>query len=387
MSNGEQISEGSMPGKPAQPARGRPFGVTLGYVVAALMGVAFTVTAITSLISPGPNPIASGGGGSAQSSGMSAAQSSGMSATRSSGMSAMMMAMAPPTVPKLPANSQCTQKACPIASPATDELSVAGQLGGTMATAWLTTEGEHVQARVELLNLDLGPVVEPTHFAGDPQRKACGPGCWVLTLPSSQRLLTISARDDGHLRTVSLPLQWRRGSSALARKLVNEATTTMRGLVGVKLEEQTATGTPGVPGDYDDIHFVLSAPDSMSATVSGYPDKQVTIGNTQWTYSSPAVGWISGSYNGGTGTFKTTSMFTWPQDEQSAQVLSETNGRDPVAVIALMNPHVPAWLRLTVQEHTGLVTHATIVTDGTFTNDHFSAYGAVQHIVPPQHQG
>jgi hypothetical protein len=54
-----------------------------------------------------------------------------------------------------------------------------------------------------------------------------------------------------------------------------------------------------------------------------------------------------------------------------------------VAEIALMNPTVPAWLRLTMNMETGLVTHVRAVTQGKFTSDRYSDYGAAQRILPP----
>lgn len=304
--------------------------------------------------------------------------------TQQGGMAGMNMS-GPPAPPKLPANSPCTPRVCPIPKPGPDELAVAGQLGSATAAAWVTRNGGQVQARVEVLNLNLGPVREPVRFDDATTQRSCGPGCWLLTLPTDAAKLTLSAVRHGHRYAVSLPLSWQPGRAARARALVARAVQTMSGLVGLRLEERLATGTPGSPGALLDIHFRLRAPNAMSATATGHRDRQVTIGSTQWNYT-PGVGWTSGGYYDGNGhtVFNTASLFTWHQDEQSAQVLSdEMRGDRRVAVIALMNPQVPAWLQMTVETRTALVRHVKIVSQGKFTDDRFSDYGVPQRVVPP----
>jgi hypothetical protein len=306
------------------------------------------------------------------------------------------MNMAPPPAPKnLPASTPCTARTCPIPEPGGNTLSVAGRLGSAMATAWITPvagrsetaagSGQStLQVRVELVNTNLHPVVEPTTFAGNPTRIACGPGCWTLRLTGRQRAITITGSEHGHVYRVSLPLQWTKGQSAQARALVQKATSTMQALPGLGLDEMTGSGVPGVPGNDNHVRFLLRAPNAMSATVTGYADRQVTIGATQWSYST-GVGWVTGEYaDGQGGPFTTDSLFTWREDVQSAQILSETDGKDPLTTIALMNPKVPAWIRLTIQTRTGRVTRSQMVTQGKFTTDRFYKYGVIPQITPPK---
>jgi hypothetical protein len=306
------------------------------------------------------------------------------------------MNMTPPPAPKnLPVTAPCTAHTCPVPKPGDDTLSVAGRLGSAMATAWITpivngsatsSDGRRgaLQVRVQLMNTDLHPVVEPTTFAGNPGRTACGPGCWTLQLPERQPEISITGRARGHVYRVSLPLQWTEGQSARARALVEKATSTMQALPGLRLEEMTGSGVPGVPGNDNHVHFLLRAPDAMSATVSGYAQRQVTIGPTQWSYSR-GVGWVTGQYDDGqAGPFSTDSLFTWRNDTQSAQILSDTGGAVPLTTVALMNPKLPAWIRLTVQTRTGRVTRATMVTQGKFTSDRFYDFGRIPAITPPK---
>jgi hypothetical protein len=299
-------------------------------------------------------------------------------------MAGMDMADLPPPIPKLAASSPCTATQCPIPHPGPDELSVAGELGSNMAAAWITPAGNALHVRFELLNLDLGPVREATAFAGDPPRAACGPGCWTLTLPGTARGLTVAAREDGRRYAVTLPLRFEHGRQSTARNLVSQAVGAMTSLIGVRDVETIATGAPGAPGSFFEVHYLLSAPDALRSYATGYSDRQVTIGPTQWTYL-PGVGWLKGSYSGnGTGSFSTAALFDWGHDDQSAQVLGVTD-RDGtrLAEIALMNPTVPAWLRLTMNTATGLVTAVRTVTQGKFATDRYADYGAAQRILPP----
>ncbi len=341
-------------------------------VLATLAGFGLVGLALASLVAPGGAQPAQNAGGSPTSAG-------GMA-----GMAGMDMSPPAPPVPKLE-DGACTDKACPIPSPGGDELAVAGRLGAGMAAAWVRDSSGELSVRVELLGSDLQPIREPVTFAGNPPSRTCGPGCWSLTLGSTAAHLEITAREHGHRRAVSLPLHWERGRSARARALIDQAVQAMTALIGVRLEERLATGIPGSVGSLEDIHYRLSAPNAMSATATGSGEHEITIGPTQWIYT-PGVGWSSSNYNGQDGTsFKTSGIFTWHKDEQSAQLLSETNrGGTPVALIALMNPHLPAWLRLTVETRTGRVEQATLITQGTFTTDRFSHYGDPQRILPPK---
>jgi hypothetical protein len=349
----------------------RAYGSGPVHLIVTLAGLAVIGLALASLAAPG---------GATQAPGATGASGS----TRRSAMAGMDMSNQPPPIPKLAASSPCTATACPIPKPGPSELAVAGELGSAMAAAWIIPGAGALHVRVELLNLDLGPVREPTTFAGDPPRRACGPGCWTLTLRGAARSLTIAAREAGHRYAVTLPLRWKRGESATARRLVEQAVGAMASLIGVRLEETTAAGTPGLPGSFDDVHFLLSAPDAMSAYATGYAERQVTIGTMQWTYL-PGAGWESGTYAGnGTASFSTAALFDWNHDEQSAQLLSETDRAGRVtAEIALMNPSVPAWLRITMNAGTGVVSQVRTVTQGKFIADRYSDYGAPQRILPP----
>lgn len=254
-----------------------------------------------------------------------------------------------------------------------------------MAAAWVTSDGPRVHARVEVLKADLGPARERVTFAGGSLRRACGPGCWDVTLPGDTRRIAMIAHRGVHRYAVRLPLRWQHGRSSEARALVGRAAKAMSALAGLRLEQRLASGTPGSPGSFTDIHFQLRSPDRMAATVTGFRERQVTIGPTQWTYS-PGIGWQAGTFSGnGTNTFRTASLFSnWRQDEQSAQLLSKgTGGSNGFVTVALMNPQVPAWLRLTVAPATGLVRHLSLVTEGKFTEDRFFDYGVTPHIVAP----
>jgi hypothetical protein len=362
---------------------GRRRGSQLAYVVASVLGLTVIGVAIAGALSSGGKSAAATG--------------SNARSTAHAGAMAGMMNMpgmdSPPPAPKnLSATSPCTVKACPIPKADGGTLAVAARLGSATVAAWIrptatgrggdaSKAGGTLRARVELVDTNLTPVVEPITFTGQRSRAACGPGCWILTVPERQRALTVGARQHGREYTASLPLQWNEGAGARARALVQRATIIMRSLPGVRLEESTGTGVPAADNH---VHFLLRAPDAMSATVTGHADRQVTIGATQWSYS-PGVGWLRGSYDGGqTGPFTIDSLFNWIDSTQSAQIVRESRGAEPTAVVALMNPKVPDWIRLTLDTRTWRVERVQMVSQGTFTTDRFSDFGVVPQITPPK---
>lgn len=308
-----------------------------------------------------------------------------VASTHSQAMAGMDMSGLPPPVPKLPANSPCTASACPIPTPGPDELSVAGRLGSAMAAAWVTTDGAHVHARVEVLKIALGPARLPVAFAGNPARQPCGPGCWQLTLPEDAKRILLTARRGDRRYALSLPLRWRHGRSSQARELIARAVRAMRGLAGLRLDQRLTTGAPTSPGSVTDTRFQFRSPNRMSASVTGFHAREIAIGSTEWTHA-PGVGWETGTFSGdGTNNFRTATLFnSWRQDDHSAQILSErTHGGDRLATVALMNPRVPAWTRLTMDAHTGLVRRVSLVTEGKFTEDRYFDYGVTPRIVAP----
>ncbi len=274
---------------------------------------------------------------------------------------------------------RCTLSLCPILTPGPNELSVAGELGSALAAVWVTHAGANVDARLELLSPTMAPVAEPVSIAGASSRQSCGPGCWTFALPAGATTVGLSAKEHGHQYALSLPVRWRQGQSATARRLLDRAVASMRALAGVSVYE---TLTSGPPHPVEKIGYRFSAPERMEYTVAT-GGRVIAVGATLWAFT-PGQGWQRSSYNGAGGSFSTSSWYDWQEYDQSAQLLDEreVNGR-LTADIALMSPTLPVWFQLRIEVPSGRVGQVSMVAGGHFMSDSYSRYGTPQRILPP----
>ncbi len=298
-------------------------------------------------------------------------------AARALGTMAGMDMSATAPVRHLRAPGNCTSSACPIATPAANELSVAGELGSALAAVWVTPAGSEEHARLELLSSTMAPVSEPVSIASASSRQACGPGCWTFTLRGRPATVALSAGEHGRRYALSLPVSWQQGQSARARTLLEQAVRSMRALAGVRVYE---TLTSGALEPMEKIHYRFSAPDRM-AYVMSTGGRVVAIGATLWSLT-PGQSWQRGSYNG-SGSFTTASWYDWLRYDQSAQLLDEreVNGR-LIADVALMSPTLPVWFQLRIDVASGRVSEVGMVAGGHFMSDSYSQYGVSQSIQP-----
>jgi hypothetical protein len=276
----------------------------------------------------------------------------------------------------------CTATVCPILRPGPRQLAVAGELGPALAALWVTPAPGGVQARLELLNANMGPVADPITIVGSSSRRSCGPGCWTFALVGPHRAVSISTLQAGHHHELRLPIRWERGKSTLARRLLAGAVNGMQALPGVRVGE---TLTSGQHGELEKIHYRLSAPQSMTYSVNSGA-RVVVIGATQWS-AEPGHGWQRSSYGGGGGSraFDTRSWFDWNRYDSSIQLLDEhdVDGR-VTADLALMSPAVPVWLQLHVDASTRRVGRVRMIAGGHFMTDSYSEFGVQQRVVSPR---
>jgi cation-transporting ATPase V len=279
----------------------------------------------------------------------------------------------------LRSGGRCTPSACPIPSPGSNELSVAGELGSKLAALWVTpaSTGGGLHARLELLTPTMAPVSEPVEIAGAASRQACGPGCWTFTLAGRPATIDLSASQEGRGYALSLPVAWQHGQSARARQLLDEAVASMQALPGVAVDE---TLTSGPPDPVERIRFHFAAPDRMAYTVNT-GGRVVAIGGALWSFT-PGHGWRRGSY--GAGRFSTRGWYDWKQYAQSVQLLDERDVDGHLtADVALMSPTLPVWFQLRIDVSSGMVSQVGMVAGGHFMTDSYSEYAAPQHIAAP----
>jgi cation-transporting ATPase V/Cu+-exporting ATPase len=274
---------------------------------------------------------------------------------------------------------RCTLSQCPIPAPGPNELSVAGELGSTLAAVWVTHAGASLEARLELLTATMAPVAEPVTIAGASSRQACGPGCWTFTLPAGAASVGLSAGEHGRRYALSLPVRWEQGQSATARRLLDRAVASMRALAGVSVYE---TLTSGPPHPVERLEYRFSAPERMEYTVAT-GGRVIAVGPTLWAFT-PGQGWQRSGYNGAGGRFATSSWYDWQEYAQSAQLLDEHDvDGHLIADVALMSPVLPVWFRLRIEAQRGRVSEVGMVAGGHFMSDSYSRYGTPQPILPP----
>jgi copper-transporting P-type ATPase V len=291
-------------------------------------------------------------------------------------MAGMDMSNTTPTA-NLRAGGRCTLAACPILHPGSNQLSVAGQLGSTLAAVWVTPAADRLDGRLELLTPTMAPMPEPVSIAGASQRRACGPGCWTFTLAGGSRTLGLSASEHGRHYGLSLPVHWQHGGSAAARRLLNTAVASMRSLPGVRVYE---TLTSGPPNPVEKIHYRFSAPERMAYTMAT-GGQVIAVGASLWSLT-PGQGWQHSSYGGGR--FSTDAWYDWQQYDQSIQLLDEHDvDGHLIADLALMSPGLPVWFQLHLDASTGRVSQVGMDAGGHFMADSYSEYGTPQRIAPP----
>jgi hypothetical protein len=307
-------------------------------------------------------------------------KSSGPAAPASEAMLGMDMSPAP-GAGQAPDAGSCTASVCPILRPGPNELSVAGELGSTLAAVWVSPAGAGLNGRLELLNPNIGPVAEPVTIAASSSRRPCGPGCWTFALAGAPATLALSAEQHGHHYSLRLPIRWRHHSSARARSLLERAITTMQALPAVSDEE---TLTSGPPGEIEKIRYRLSAPDRMAYSANTGA-RVIIIKGTEWS-SARGHGWQRSTYGGGNSSFDTRNWYDWGRYDQSIQLLDERdNGGHTTADLALMSPTLPVWFQLHVDLSSGRVSEVGMVAGGHFMSDSYSQYGVAQQINPPRH--
>jgi soluble P-type ATPase len=294
-------------------------------------------------------------------------------------MAGMDMSAAVTPNHRLRSGGSCTASGCPIPAPSANQLSVAGELGSALAAVWITPEGNHLDARLELLTATMAPSSEPVRIAGASSREACGPGCWTFTLTGRPATLALSSTEHGRRYALSLPVRWEQGQSAHARRLLDAALATMRALPGVRDYE---TLTSGADDPVEKIHYRFSAPERMAYSMAS-GGRVIAIGGTLWSLT-PGHGWERSAYGGGDGKFTTSGWYDWGQYDQSVQLLGEreVDGR-LTAEVALMSRALPVWFRLRIDVSTDRVSSAGMVAGGHFMTDSYSAYGAPEQIAAP----
>ncbi len=263
---------------------------------------------------------------------------------------------------------------CPLPAPRARELAVAEQGGSDVVAAWVRRDGDRLTGTVRLYGLSKRPARDPFTVVGARQR-SCGAGCARFVTVRAPNVLVVRVRQRGRAYLARLPVRWRAGSEARARRVLVRAQSVMRALRSAREVERVSS----VPGIYAVTDYRLKAPDRMAFHTNGKVES-IVVGRKQWTRGQPGIPWEKGEFGGGL-PFRTRSWFTWTSYARHVYLLGE---RDHRAVIALMDPGTPAWWRLTIDTRTHRVLHDRLLTYGHFMTQRFFALNEPLRIEPPR---
>jgi len=277
---------------------------------------------------------------------------------------------------------------CVLPLPSPEQLAVAGYAGPDIVAAWLRHRAGRLEGQVRVLGLEGEPASTPFEIEGAAAvSPSCGLACRTFTIPSEPATLSVILNPDRQERTVTLPAQWQPSASARARRILDRAQTTMRGLQSVSQSELVNS----VPGVSALTRYTLHAPDrlawSTSAVRPGQPpqfeDARVQIGNRQWSRVSISSAWEPQSSQG-TLPFSVPTWFIWTTNAEMTRLLDIKDGRHgQIATIALMDPGVPAWQTLQIDLATSRVLSAQLITSGHDETDRFSRFNSAPPIPTP----
>lgn len=274
------------------------------------------------------------------------------------------------------ASAEPTCAPCPLATPGPDELAVAEQAGSDVVAAWMRRNQGGLVGTVRVFGLDRRPRDRPVRVPGA-STASCGVGCVRFRQPVGRPTLDVTVAERGATYVARLPTRWQAGGSARARRLLEQAQKTMRGLRSVREIERVSS----VPGLQATTRYVLAAPDRMTfRTDLGV--RSVVIGGAQWRRESD-LGYRRTQYGGGL-PFRTRSWFTWTTYAQRTYYLRrQREGENDVDVIALMDAGTPAWWQLHIDRRTRRVLHDRLITYGHFAAQQYTGFNTPVTVKPP----
>jgi copper transport protein len=264
---------------------------------------------------------------------------------------------------------------CPLPKPSAGELPVAEQAGSQLVAGWLRRDGARITGTIRVVDAKGQPSRAPFEVLGA-RHDDCGPGCRRFSLPAADAV-RVAVRYSGRRFIARLPASWQPGATARARRLLARAQRTMRSLHSVREVEEVTSG----PGSYGRTNYRLRAPDRMAYTTN-HRAQTVIVGRRQWFRGSDTP-WTRTSYGSGI-PFSLARWFRWTTYATAVRLLrrGREHGR-PVTELALIDPATPVWLRLIIDERTGLVLRERMVTKAHFMHSRYFGFDEPLSIEAP----
>lgn len=267
---------------------------------------------------------------------------------------------------------------CPLPTPASDELAVAGQGGSTVVAAWIRRGPGGLTGTLRLLDYRGRPSGASAHIPGARQA-TCGPGCQTFALAAAPDALRVIVRERRRTAIATLPSTWRAGAATRARALLERAERTMRRLRSVRQIEDVTSG----PGTFARTRYALQAP-NRQAYVTDRGVRAVSIGPRRWFRTTGSGPWQESQAPGGA-PFRTSAFFRWSPYATAIQLLRQHGrGRHAVVELALMDPGTPVWTRLAIEVGSGRVLREQLIARSRFAVHRNLDFNAAVSITAPR---
>lgn len=266
---------------------------------------------------------------------------------------------------------------CPLPTPRAGELAVASLAGTQVLAAYVRRGPGALAGQLRLLDRQGRPAPGPMRVAGA-RTRPCGRGCLDFTVRGARAALRVRTYEGRRSFAVALPARWSPGQAGRARRVLERAQATMRGLASVRELERVSSG----PGSLAVTRYRLRAPDRLDMA-TGRGVEAVRIGDRQWL-RLPGQPWRRRDELGGGLPFTTRSWFAWTPYAQTVRLIGvRRGGGRRVAELALMDPGTPVWIRLWVDRESGRVLLERLVARGQVVTRRFFGFNSPISILPP----
>jgi len=248
----------------------------------------------------------------------------------------------------------------PPALPARDAYVVAGEDGDRAVTVAI----EKRRTRVTVIGPQGGGLDGlAVSVAGRPTA-GCGSGCYEAELPAPRRRVAVKV--GGRTLALPAPASW---PPRPASGLVKRATRTFGALRSVSYVERLASS----PRNRIVSDFTLEAPNRFSYRIHGGPSA-IVIGDRRWDRVAGGP-WDKTPYSS---VPQPTPI--WAGPNANAYVLSQT---PRTVTVTFLNPHVPAWFRVTLDRRQLLPQTLEMTATAHFMHHSYSGFNASRRIFPP----
>ncbi len=267
---------------------------------------------------------------------------------------------------------------------ASDQLSVADELGPDIVAAWVSHVHGHLHAQVHTLTAFEDAAAIPISLSHATITGSCGLGCDDVTLAGSANTLTVHAVIGGTAYTARLPVAFDAAGDQRAVALLRRVDAAQVKLRSAVADESLASS----PAAVEATDYKIQAPNRFAykVAVNGkLTDDTVIIGTREWDRTRGQA-WQPGSF--GTQPFSAAGYFDWWADYADAPRLLDLDrvgGLETadIATLAELPGLGPVWLRLHIDATHERMLYVRMITVAHFMTESWSNFNSAGSIAAP----